>query len=214
MPPLTGKSTLGDAYSSVEEMWQKEVGDGKKEADKKPEWYTKGVDYWRDVPATVDGVLGVRTNVGAGRNWDRGWRAGGPLFRWHTLSSLKATASAAARPSRASPAPIRVSGLSPFPRRALETRRGSTSETPRCFSARRASTLAPNKPDQPPAPRSPLLSCFKSQFIQPTHKECHQRRRTRTGRPLHRRRADRRQGAPQSLWARRRRLRRGDRAHR
>lgn len=57
---MEGTNTLGEKYSSVDEMWRKELPAGSQEGDKKPEWYTKGVDYWANVPATVDGVLGVR----------------------------------------------------------------------------------------------------------------------------------------------------------
>eukprot|EP00124_Ichthyophonus_hoferi_P000745 Ihof_evm5s30 gene=Ihof_evmTU5s30 len=53
---------LGDReYSTVEELWQKELKAGspaKVGETEKPQWYQKAEDYWESVPATVNGVLG------------------------------------------------------------------------------------------------------------------------------------------------------------
>eukprot|EP00123_Amoebidium_parasiticum_P012266 comp21232_c1_seq1/m.28915 comp21232_c1_seq1/g.28915 ORF comp21232_c1_seq1/g.28915 comp21232_c1_seq1/m.28915 type:complete len:246 (-) comp21232_c1_seq1:302-1039(-) len=54
-------STVGEAderdYSTLEELWQKELKDVDESSGKKI-WYKKAEDYWQNVPATVNGVLG------------------------------------------------------------------------------------------------------------------------------------------------------------
>ena len=51
-----GEDSEGGTYGSTDEMWKTELN----KADPKSEegWYGKGVAYWQDVPASVDGVLG------------------------------------------------------------------------------------------------------------------------------------------------------------
>ncbi|KAG5620120.1 hypothetical protein H5410_005338, partial [Solanum commersonii] len=59
--PLTqmetgGLDSDGRTFKNAEEMWREEVGDG--DPQKKFQWYSKGINYWQGVEATVDGVLG------------------------------------------------------------------------------------------------------------------------------------------------------------
>ena len=49
-----GQDNEGKRYKNVGEMWSQEVAT----PSAKDCWYTKGVDYWSKVEATVDGVLG------------------------------------------------------------------------------------------------------------------------------------------------------------
>ena len=56
---LKGHDTQGREFSSVGEMWKAELG-GAAGGGERPEWYTKGLDYWARVEPSVDGVLGVR----------------------------------------------------------------------------------------------------------------------------------------------------------
>ena len=53
-----GSDTHGKTYESVEKMWEAELqpaaGGGK------PAFFEKAIAYWGGVPASVDGVLGVR----------------------------------------------------------------------------------------------------------------------------------------------------------
>jgi len=44
----------------VDDLWKAELTADGKEVDpnKREQWYKKGVDYWMNVDATVDGVLG------------------------------------------------------------------------------------------------------------------------------------------------------------
>ncbi|KAL3616795.1 hypothetical protein CASFOL_039189 [Castilleja foliolosa] len=52
-----GVDSDGRAFTSAEEMWLEEVGEG--DPNKKSRWYSQGVGYWeKGVEATVDGVLG------------------------------------------------------------------------------------------------------------------------------------------------------------
>mmetsp|Transcript_13417 Transcript_13417/g.18341 ORF Transcript_13417/g.18341 Transcript_13417/m.18341 type:complete len:267 (+) Transcript_13417:163-963(+) len=53
---LPGTDDHGAQYGSVNEMWSVELRE--KNSSGKPLWYQKGIDYWANVPATVDGVLG------------------------------------------------------------------------------------------------------------------------------------------------------------
>ena len=60
-------SETGESYSSIEQMWKKELDPqsevkGNKIGTKK-EWYAGSIKYWNDQPATVDGVLGGFGNV-------------------------------------------------------------------------------------------------------------------------------------------------------
>ncbi|XXG68562.1 hypothetical protein AAC387_Pa06g1619 [Persea americana] len=52
-----GSDSDGREFKNANEMWREEIG-GEGEADKKQEWYRKGVGYWENVEASVDGVLG------------------------------------------------------------------------------------------------------------------------------------------------------------
>uniref|UniRef100_A0A0D6R484 Alpha N-terminal protein methyltransferase 1 n=1 Tax=Araucaria cunninghamii TaxID=56994 RepID=A0A0D6R484_ARACU len=53
---VEGLDSEGRTFSNTKEMWAEEIGqDG--QADIK-EWYNKGVGYWQQVEASVDGVLG------------------------------------------------------------------------------------------------------------------------------------------------------------
>lgn len=62
-----GLDTEGKTYGSRKQMWEEEAGEdaagNPKNADKKQEWYHKGVSYWEGVEASVDGVLGGYGNV-------------------------------------------------------------------------------------------------------------------------------------------------------
>ncbi|CAA0832266.1 methyltransferases [Striga hermonthica] len=56
-----GVDSDGRAFTSAEEMWREEVGDG--DPLKKSQWYSEGVGYWESVEPTVNGVLGGYENV-------------------------------------------------------------------------------------------------------------------------------------------------------
>lgn len=59
--PITGGDTEGRSYHSTEEMWNAELkGDL---YDPKEGWYGKALEYWRNVPATVSGVLGGMDHI-------------------------------------------------------------------------------------------------------------------------------------------------------
>ncbi|KAL2610045.1 hypothetical protein R1flu_028618 [Riccia fluitans] len=51
---MEGLDSEGNTLSTREVMWETYTGDEKS----REEWYTKGVDYWSAVEASVDGVLG------------------------------------------------------------------------------------------------------------------------------------------------------------
>ncbi|KAK3257780.1 hypothetical protein CYMTET_33145, partial [Cymbomonas tetramitiformis] len=51
-----GVDSNGKAFGSVEELWSAELGNV--DSSGKDTWYTKGIEYWDNVDATVDGVLG------------------------------------------------------------------------------------------------------------------------------------------------------------
>ena len=57
-----GFDTLGQQYTSIDDMWKVELEGQKSEMTHKiggkDNWYTYGAKYWENVPATVDGVLG------------------------------------------------------------------------------------------------------------------------------------------------------------
>jgi len=52
-----GCDDLGRDIGTHDEFWAR-VARGAKRADGKPLWYTKGIEYWDEVTADVDGVLG------------------------------------------------------------------------------------------------------------------------------------------------------------
>ncbi len=57
----TGADSEGHEYKNVSELWEAELGaptDGDAPPERKLQWYEKGVNYWMNVDATVDGVLG------------------------------------------------------------------------------------------------------------------------------------------------------------
>eukprot|EP00854_Cymbomonas_tetramitiformis_P027395 gene27395-33752_t len=49
-----GVDSNGKAFGSVEELWSAELGNV--DSSGKDTWYTKGIEYWDNVDATVDGV--------------------------------------------------------------------------------------------------------------------------------------------------------------
>ena len=51
-----GSDSEGNHYDSAKEMWTNELL-AKVDDTEKPMWYQKGIDYWGDVPPTVDGVV-------------------------------------------------------------------------------------------------------------------------------------------------------------
>eukprot|EP01018_Ginkgo_biloba_P016490 Gb_20319 [translate_table: standard] len=60
---VEGSDSDGRTYSNTKEMWAEEIGEGAEDAQenlegKRKEWYSKGVGYWEQVEASVDGVLG------------------------------------------------------------------------------------------------------------------------------------------------------------
>ena len=58
MPPVfKGKDDHGNSIGNNITFW-KAVKEGAKAPDGKPLWYKKGIDYWDNVEATDDGVLG------------------------------------------------------------------------------------------------------------------------------------------------------------
>ena len=57
-----GTDTEGGTYSSPEELWAAELQPAEV-AGEKPAFYSKAIDYWEKVPASVDGVLGVRLST-------------------------------------------------------------------------------------------------------------------------------------------------------
>lgn len=52
-----GSDSDGREFKNAKEMWREEIG-REDEKDKKQEWYRKGVGYWENVEASLDGVLG------------------------------------------------------------------------------------------------------------------------------------------------------------
>eukprot|EP00357_Protocruzia_adherens_P004189 CAMPEP_0114985742 /NCGR_PEP_ID=MMETSP0216-20121206/8038_1 /TAXON_ID=223996 /ORGANISM="Protocruzia adherens, Strain Boccale" /LENGTH=286 /DNA_ID=CAMNT_0002348097 /DNA_START=234 /DNA_END=1094 /DNA_ORIENTATION=+ len=68
-PAFKGEDTNGVQYKSLDDMWQKELGDQNKQLKKeiidenvvvgsKENWYKKAADVWESKEATVKGVLG------------------------------------------------------------------------------------------------------------------------------------------------------------
>ncbi|AIO00321.1 hypothetical protein LPMP_300880 [Leishmania panamensis] len=59
--PISGGDTNGKTYRSTDEMWKAELtGDL---YDPERGWYGKALEYWRNVPATVSGVLGGMDHI-------------------------------------------------------------------------------------------------------------------------------------------------------
>ncbi|KAG5472306.1 hypothetical protein LSCM1_03705 [Leishmania martiniquensis] len=59
--PISGGDTNGKTYRSTDEMWKAELtGDL---YDPVRGWYGKALQYWRNVPATVSGVLGGMDHI-------------------------------------------------------------------------------------------------------------------------------------------------------
>ncbi|KAL7696852.1 AdoMet dependent proline di-methyltransferase/Methyltransferase domain containing protein [Lotmaria passim] len=59
--PISGGDTEGKMYRSTDEMWRAELAGDL--YDPKKGWYGKALEYWRNVPATVNGVLGGMEHV-------------------------------------------------------------------------------------------------------------------------------------------------------
>ncbi|KAJ6846778.1 alpha N-terminal protein methyltransferase 1 [Iris pallida] len=53
-----GLDSDGRGFASAEEMWREEIGLGLADSTKRTDWYSKGISYWQNVEASVDGVLG------------------------------------------------------------------------------------------------------------------------------------------------------------
>ncbi|KAJ6815151.1 alpha N-terminal protein methyltransferase 1 [Iris pallida] len=54
-----GLDSDGRGFGSAEEMWREEIGLGLADSSaKRTDWYSKGISYWQNVEASVDGVLG------------------------------------------------------------------------------------------------------------------------------------------------------------
>ena len=51
---LSGRDTEGTKFGSPAEMWEVEAGS----ATGKQQWYSKGLDYWKALPASLETVLG------------------------------------------------------------------------------------------------------------------------------------------------------------
>eukprot|EP00976_Prorocentrum_cordatum_P004526 88864-Prorocentrum_minimum.AAC.2 len=51
-----GSDSEGNCYESEKDMWSNELQAKAGDSDK-PQWYQKGIDYWGDIPPTVDGVV-------------------------------------------------------------------------------------------------------------------------------------------------------------
>ncbi|EKX43964.1 hypothetical protein GUITHDRAFT_110071 [Guillardia theta CCMP2712] len=58
-----GTDSMGNTYYSRDEMWKNELDRADPTSEKG--WYGKGIKYWEDVPASVDGVLGGFGHVSA-----------------------------------------------------------------------------------------------------------------------------------------------------
>eukprot|EP01027_Heterolobosea_sp_BB2_P000645 GEZU01000938.1.p1 GENE.GEZU01000938.1~~GEZU01000938.1.p1 ORF type:complete len:204 (+),score=42.64 GEZU01000938.1:158-769(+) len=58
-----GSDTEGRTYTSLKDMWQYELGKTFKKSNKPAsgsvdQWYGKAADYWQNIEATINGVLG------------------------------------------------------------------------------------------------------------------------------------------------------------
>ncbi|KAG5497851.1 hypothetical protein GH5_02643 [Leishmania sp. Ghana 2012 LV757] len=59
--PISGGDTNGKSYRSTDEMWKAELAGDLYDPEKG--WYGKALEYWRNVPATVSGVLGGMDHI-------------------------------------------------------------------------------------------------------------------------------------------------------
>jgi protein N-terminal methyltransferase len=60
--PISGCDTQGKRYRSTEEMWKAELASDDL-YDPEKGWYGKALEYWRNVPATISGVLGGMEHI-------------------------------------------------------------------------------------------------------------------------------------------------------
>jgi len=67
LPGDTGQGTSGEVYTSIAEMWEKELLPSEVEKDDTThlKWYTNAIDYWNGVPATLDGMMGGLSYISA-----------------------------------------------------------------------------------------------------------------------------------------------------
>lgn len=63
--PIGGTDTDGRRYATADAMWKKELTGDLYDANSG--WYGKSLEYWKNTPATVDGVLGGMEFV---HDWD------------------------------------------------------------------------------------------------------------------------------------------------
>jgi len=67
LPKDIGLGTSGEEYTSIGEMWEKELQDVKEKNGESsleaPKWYTNAIGYWNGIPATLDGMMGGLTNI-------------------------------------------------------------------------------------------------------------------------------------------------------
>ena len=75
-----GWDSEGVAYTSTEEMWRKEAGQGgcaSEEVDvqKHGQWYQKGVDYWSVRPVSTH-LISLQRSYKTGRSQDPAEQAG------------------------------------------------------------------------------------------------------------------------------------------
>eukprot|EP01114_Cavostelium_apophysatum_P023318 TRINITY_DN8740_c0_g1_i1.p1 TRINITY_DN8740_c0_g1~~TRINITY_DN8740_c0_g1_i1.p1 ORF type:complete len:325 (-),score=47.61 TRINITY_DN8740_c0_g1_i1:561-1436(-) len=53
-----GSSTTGKKYTSIDDMWKQELSDYNEDNLKEVSWYKNADEYWKQIDATVDGMLG------------------------------------------------------------------------------------------------------------------------------------------------------------
>ena len=58
---MEGSDSKGATYANPEALWAAELKSTGEEG--KPAFFTTAIDYWGTVPASVDGVLGVRVRL-------------------------------------------------------------------------------------------------------------------------------------------------------
>eukprot|EP00026_Physarum_polycephalum_P013807 Phypoly_transcript_14250.p1 GENE.Phypoly_transcript_14250~~Phypoly_transcript_14250.p1 ORF type:complete len:265 (+),score=29.15 Phypoly_transcript_14250:158-952(+) len=63
LPDDKGSDTQGGTYSSIQDLWVNELGKPGEEDQKEVTWYPKAVDYWNNIPATIDGMMGGLTEI-------------------------------------------------------------------------------------------------------------------------------------------------------